>query len=203
MIKNNKCFILFFALLINVKLRSQIVYQETGDLKMLADQKTLCVKYDYSSLMMADGTTEAAFLEKMQNELNEKTPGRGDEFVSRWERCKKEVWEFKFEELFNKYVGKMDLSQSHTDSKYTLIVKTLVVFPGYTSIVGLGGGVESWVTCDFVIVETANPTVILSQSEIKHVRGAAYCGADSPGYCVQEAYAKIAKLFADYIKKNK
>ena len=203
MIKNYKYFILFLALLISVRSKAQLVYQEVGDLKMLAGEKTLCVKYDYSSMMMADESIEPDFLKKMKDELNAKSQGRGDTFVERWNACKKERWELKFEELFNKYEGQIELSQSNTDAKYTLIVKTLVVFPGYTSSIGIGAGVESWITCSFIIIETANPKVILSQSTIKHVRGAAYCGIDSPGYCVQEAYAKIAKAYSDYVKKNK
>lgn len=204
MIKNYKYFILFFALLISAGSKSQIVYQDIGDFKMLSNENELCVKYDYSSMMMADETTEIAFLKKIKDELNGKTPGRGDEYVERWNASKKERWEVKFEELFNKYEGKIELSQLNTDAKYTLIVKTLIVFPGYTSTTGIGSGVEPWITCDFSIVETASPKVILSKSTIKHVRGpVAYCGLDSPGYCVQTSYAKIAKVYADYVKKNK
>src|SRR6218665_2308694 len=102
---------------------AQTIFQETGDLKMLANGGTLLVKYDYSAIEMGDGTTEAAFLKSKQEELNAKRVARGDEFVERWNKSKTERWELKFEELFNKYGGKLQVSQSVTDAKYTLLVK--------------------------------------------------------------------------------
>ncbi len=201
--KNVRGFIFVIVLLFGASSKAQLVYQEMGDLKMLANQKMLMVKYDYSQLMMATEETEEVYLEKKRAELNEKLAGRGDAFVERWNRSKQENWEVKFEELFNKYEKKIHLAQNHTDAEYTLVVKTLVVFPGYSIAGGFGGGLPSHITCDFIIVATNNPGVILSQSKIKHVLGSMACGYDDPGLCVQESFAKIAKVYSDHVKKNK
>lgn len=190
-------------------LSAQIVFpQDGGDgsVKFLKDQKILLVKYDYSATEMGDGTSEAVFLQKKQEELNAKRAARGDEYVERWNRTKKENWEFKFEELFNKYSSKLEMNQSHTEAKYTLVVKSLVTFPGMTTGMGMGG-VPSYVTLEFSFVETAQPEKVLGRFLLKHVQGPANsnCGmfVDAPALCMQEAYAKAAKVFADYVKKNR
>lgn len=200
--KTSNILILFFTLLISVKSNAQLVYQDIGDLKMLGNQTKLMVKYDYSEMMMSEGSTEAVYLEKMRKQLNESVPGKGDEFIASWESYKKEGWPYKFEELWNKYFGKLNLSQSNTDVAYTLTVKTLVVFPGQFSSGGIGA-IPAWITCEFIITETNKPDVILSKSTIKHVQGGAMCSTANSGICVEGAFAKIAKSFVEHIKKNK
>lgn len=185
-----------------MELSAQLVYQDIGDLKMLANQTKLMVKYDYSEMMMSEGLTEPDYLKKMRTQLNESAPGKGDEFVASWESYKKEGWAFKFEELWNKYYGTLNLSQTNTDATYTLTVKTLVVFPGQFSSGGIGA-IPAWITCEFIITETNKPGVILSKSTIKHVQGGAMCSSANSGLCVEGAFAKIAKSFSAHVKKNK
>jgi len=197
-------FSLLFLVSLGNTIAAQTIFQETGDLKMLAAGGTLMVKYDYSTIEMGDGTPEATYLQSKREELNAKRPNRGDEFVERWERNKKERWELKFEELFNKYGGKLQLSQQAKDAQYTLTVKTIVTFPGLSTGAGFGG-VPSYISCEMYITETAKPGIILSKTLVKHVVGPTNCGmfVDDPGLCLQEAYAKMAKVYADHIKKNK
>ncbi len=201
MIKKSAILVLFVALLIGEKSMAQLVYQTEGSVNMLGNQTKLMVKYDYSEMMMSDGSTEPVYLEKIKAELNQAVAGRGDEFLVNWEASKKTGWPFKFEELWNKYYGKLNLSQSNTDAKYTLTVKVTVVFPGQFSSGGIGA-IPAWITCDFIITETNKPSVILSKSTIKHVQGGAMCAAANSGYCVEGSFAKIAKSYTKYIKDN-
>lgn len=199
--KNFFSVVLFFTLFFSQKTSAQLVYQTEGDVKMLANQTKLMVKYDYSEMMMSEGSTEPVYLAKLQTELNQSVPGKGDEFIKSWESYKKEGWPFKFEELFNKYYGKLNLSPNNSNAPYTLTVKVLVVFPGQFSSGGIGA-IPAWITCEFIITETNNPNVPLSKSTIKHVQGGAMCSTAYSGLCVEGAFAKIAKSYTKHIKEN-
>ncbi|MCW3082775.1 MAG: hypothetical protein JWP12_141 [Bacteroidetes bacterium] len=196
-----KTILLLFVCALGKTLAAQTIYQESGDMKMLAGEKKMSVQYDFSSFNMGDDTLEAAYLKSRRDDLNAKGAGRGDNFVERWNNNKTAHWEVKFEDLFNKY-SKMQVQQNATDAKYTMIIKVTTVFPGLLNV-GVMGGASTYISCNVLIVETGHPDKILSNTLMKHVMGA-QCGMlpDDPGLCVQEAFARLGKDLVAYMKKS-
>jgi len=184
-----------------VSASAQKMVQESGDVKMLAGQTKLLVEYDFKDLDMGKEGSESDYLKKKRDDLNAKEAGKGDKFVEGWERNKEDRYEPKFEELFNKEMdGKMNLGTGNKDAKYKLIVKTLTLYPGYN--IGISK-VPSYVSFEFIIVETANPTKELSKIEVRNVQGSQFMGTDyDAGSRLQESYAKAGKMLANYIQKK-
>jgi hypothetical protein len=98
------------------------------------------------------------------------------------------------------FKGKMDVSQNNKDAKYKLIVKTLTLYPGYN--IGISK-IPAYCSYAFIIVETANPSKVLSKTVVRNVQGSQAMGYDfDAGSRLQESYAKAGKMFAGYIKKK-
>ncbi len=173
----------------------------SGDIKVLAGQSNILVTYDFKDLDMGKEGSETDYLKKKKDDLNAKEPGKGDKFVEGWGHNKTERYEPKFEELFNKTGdGKYAISQTNKSAKYTLIVKTLTLYPGYN--IGISK-IPSYVSFAFVIVETANPTKELCRIEVRNVQGTQIMGTDfDAGSRLQESYAKAGKMLANYILKK-
>ena len=180
---------------------AQKISQQSGDVTMLAGQNKLLVQYDFKDLDIGKEGSEDAYLKKKKEDLNAKEPGKGVKFVEGWEKNKTERYEPKFEELFNKELeGKMTLSSSNKDAKYTLIVKTLTLYPGFN--VGVMK-YPAYVSFAFVIVETANAGKELARMELREVQGSQVMGMDfDAGSRLQESYAKAGKILAKYIEKK-
>lgn len=199
--KTTKFVLLGLIACATISANAQKMNLQSGDVKMLAGQSKMLVQYDFKDLDMGKEGSEADYLKKKKADLNAKEAGKGDKFVEGWEKNKTDRYEPKFEELFNKELeGKMTLNASNKDAKYTLIVKTLTLYPGFNA-----GVVKypAYVSFGFIIVETANPGKELAKLELREVQGSQVMGMDfDAGSRLQESYAKAGKMLAKYIEKN-
>jgi hypothetical protein len=175
---------------------------KSGDVSVLAGQKMVNVEYDYSSFGVGKFATEKEYLEKKSAEYNAKEAGKGDSWKQAWVDDRKNRFEPKFEELFNKGLeGKgISLVGGNSGAKYTLIVRTTFVEPGFN--VGVMRK-NATVDFEFDLVETGNKSSKVAQMVVNKVPGAMVFGMDfDTGARLAESYAKAGKVLANYIEKK-
>lgn len=105
---------------------------KSGNLTDLKSQKNIIVLFDYSDMKVGKNLTEEDYVNQKVNERNEKSQGSGESWKSGWINARKDRYQPKFIELFNKRTNKHSLTVSENgDSQYTLIVKTVYTEPGF------------------------------------------------------------------------
>jgi hypothetical protein len=191
-----KLILLFF--LISVAGYSQTVKLVEGDLKALKGEKNIRLEFTYDNMVIGDEKTpEADYKKKKKQELDAKESGRGDKWEKAWVADRKERFEPKFTELFEKYSKK----QVDSNAKYTLIFNTTRTEPGW-----VGVGIvrrNARIDGDAVIVETANRKNVIAKLEVSNAPGAGGMGYDyDTGLRIQEAYAKSGKEIGKLVGKK-
>lgn len=181
---------------------AQRVEVRSGNVDALSGQKTINVEYDYSSFGVGKFATEQEYLDKKAGEYNAKEAGKGDSWKKTWVDDRKDKYELKFEELLNKGLADKGIMAVHGNSaaKYTLIVRTKFVEPGFNV-----GVVRKNATVDFVIdlVESANKSGKVAEIALSKVPGGQFGGYDfETGVRIAESYAKAGKTLAAFIEKQ-
>lgn len=180
---------------------AQKVMVESGAMPSLAGQTSLNLVYDYSEMEMGKYGSEADYTKKKVEDLNKKSPGKGDKWLEGWNGNKENRYHPKFEELLNKGLNKKgcNASQSNKSAKYTLRVKTITLFPGWN--IGVSK-LPAYCTYRFELVETAAPDKVICAIRINNVQGSQAMGYDfDEGSRVAESYAKAGKIMAKYLSK--
>jgi hypothetical protein len=180
----------------------QKVNLESGDVAVLAGQKTVNIEYDYSSFGVGKFATEQEYLEKKAAEYNAKEPGKGDSWKKAWAEDRKSRYEPKFEELLNKGLEGTGLNAVHgrPDALYTFVVHTKFVEPGFNV-----GVMRKNATVDFEIdlVESASKSKNIAKISMAKVPGGQFGGYDfDTGVRIAESYAKAGKSLAAFLDKK-
>lgn len=179
------------------------VILKSGDVKAIKSEKKIKVEYDYSNMKVGAFNSESEFVDKKVKEYNDKEKGKGDKWKDGWVGARKERYQPKFQELYNKGGQKIgqSIDESASGTKYTLIVKTTFVEPGFN--IGLAKK-PAFVNFEFVYVETANPSTVVCELYLNNVIGSQGMGFDyDVGSRVAESYAKGGKMLMAYIIKGK
>jgi len=180
---------------------SQKIKIEDGDLSFLKGVTELNVVYDYSNMEVGKFKTEEAYIDKKVSEKNKKEAGTGDKWLESWNGSRERVYQPKFETLFNKVLAKknMTIAEGRTDAKYTLIVKTVFIEPGYN--IGISKK-PSFVSFEYIFIETGTENVLCTMVQFK-VPGAQAAGMDyDTSTRISESYAKAGKMLAGFIYKK-
>lgn len=180
---------------------AQKVVSTSGDLSFLKGQTELNVVYDYSTLEVGNFPSEQSYKDKKIADYNKKEAGRGEKWSESWDRDKTVRYPEKFEELINKGLSKngIHVAQNNEAAKYTLIVKTRFIEPGYN--VGVSSMPAS-VNLDYIFVEKDNTATVLANLSQRRIPGAQAMGFDyDTGTRISEGYAKGGKMLAAYIAK--
>lgn len=179
---------------------AQRVDLRSGDVDVLAGQKTVNVQYDYSEFGVGKFATEKEYLDKKSAEYNAKEAGKGDEWKKAWVADRQNKYEPKFEELFNKGLEDKGLKVSQgNDTKYTFIVHTTYLEPGYN--VGVMRK-NAYLNYKIDLVETAGKKN-MAEMVLTNVPGGQFGGFDfDSGTRISESYAKAGKVLAAFIDKK-
>ena len=131
----------------------------------------------------------------------EKSKGSGEIFKRGWFRDREERYEPKFIESFNKRFKNGEVSVSKdNNATYIIKVHTQKLYAGYN--VGVWRH-NAEISAEITVYAKENPEKILLKGFYKDVQGKGAMGNDyESGYRISECYAKLAKEFAYYIKKN-
>jgi hypothetical protein len=195
-------FIILFCLIALVSTGyGQKIKLESGSLSPLKGQKSVSIQYSYEGLLVGK-MSESDYIKKKVTDYNADEPGRGDTWKEAWKNDRKTRFQPKFEELFNKYLEEVGMTakESASDAIYTIVVKTTMIEPGWN--VGVMRS-PAFINVDIDVVETSNPSNVVSSVSVLKSPGADVMGYDFDcGVRISEAYAKLGKAFAKFIIKN-
>ncbi len=173
-----------------------------GDIKNLKDISAYNLEFDYSNVTIPKFDAEEEYVSKKVTEMNADEAGTGDRFKKAWYADRKEKYEPKFIESFNKRFDNGEVKVDYNlDAAYTIKVTTTFIERGYN--VGVwrkDASIEATIT----VYKKDNPSEIIWSADFTKVPGAGAMGYDfEAGLRISEAYAKLAKEFAAKINKVK
>jgi hypothetical protein len=175
-----------------------------GDFSFLKDQKEVNVEFDYSKLtLMKENKSEAEYVEDRAKDLNEKNKNVGDIWAKKWKASKELIWNPKFLELVNVVLSKKDKDVSFqeglTAAKYTLIVKSIWIYPGWDVMMMKQ---PAKVTTVLKFVETGNLSNVLLEITSENAPGDQWGSNFSNETRIGEGYAKTGKSLAQMLLKK-
>lgn len=137
----------------------------TGNLIFLKDQTEVNVEVKFENvLFMKENITEAQYLENRKKQVME-NPKRGEEawtkWIGQWEIYKREYVDY-FAKGLNKTYKDISFKKDPS-AKYTLLVETAWVFPGWHA--GLTA-MTAEITGKIKLIETNNPSKVLVEVEL-------------------------------------
>jgi len=192
------------TILISTLLNAQDMNIVKGDFNFLKGEKEINVEFDFSNVtLMKEEKSEAQYVEERTKELNEKNKGVGDVWKKKWASSKELIWIPKFLELVNIVLSKekkdLTFNKEVTTAKYTLIVETVWLYPGWDAGVMKQA---AKVTTLLKFVETANKSNVLLEITSKEAPGDQWGNNYSNENRICEGYAKTGKSLAKMIIKK-
>jgi hypothetical protein len=168
----------------------------------LKGQTTLNLKYTYDGLVVGKDGPEADYLSRKKADISKKDPAKAEAFEKGWYNARPSNYYPKFETLLNKGLEKVGITagQNQNNAKYTMVVNTTFIEPGFNV-----GVMKKPASCNFdiKIVETANPSNVISQTFVNNVPGSQYGGYDFDATTrIAECYAKAAKMVSKTMAKG-
>ncbi|WP_428230656.1 hypothetical protein [Flavobacterium sp.] len=191
------------AFLISGTLFAQDMNVVKGNFDFLKDQKEINTEFDYSNFtMMKENKPEAQYVEEHKADLDKKAKGNGNLWEKRWVVAKEQIWTPKFLEIGNIVLSKAgkDLNfQEGLKTPYTLIVKTVWLYPGWDAGIMKQ---PAKVTTNLKFVETANKSNVLLEITSEESPGDQWGSNFSNETRIGEGYAKTAKSLSKMIIKK-
>lgn len=192
------------VLFVSCTMMSQDMKVVRGDFGFLKDQKDINVEFDYSKMtLMKENKSEAQYVEDRTKELNEKSKGIGDIWKKKWNPSKELIWNPKFLELVNivllKENKEVSFQEDLTTAKYTLIVETVWIYPGWDAAIMKQ---PAKVTTNLKFVETANKSNVLLEISSENAPGDQYGNNFSNESRIGEGFAKTGKSLAKMLLKK-
>jgi len=174
-----------------------------GGFDFLNGQKEINVEFVYDNMqLLKKNLSEEQYVEEHAAEMEEKSPGKGETWKKSWAAARELIWQPKFLELMNRYFYEdhgMAFKEGLSDAKYTLIVETVWLYPGWDAGVMKQ---PAKVTTNLKFVETANRDTILAEVTSQNAPGDQWGSSFSNEDRLGEGYAKTGKSFARLIRKK-
>ena len=187
---------LLFAMAIATGISAQRIKLVEGDLSALKNEEDINTEFTYDNMRVGKYDKEAEYVSDKTESLNKKEPGRGDTWAKAWVNDRKDRFEPKFTELFEKS-SKMGTSKN---AKYTLIFKTLTTEPGFN--IGITRK-NAEINAEVLVVETANRNKVIAKATVQKAVGRTFGGYDfDTGERLSEAYADAGKALGKFVKSK-
>jgi len=192
------------VLFISSMISAQDMKVVRGDFSFLKDQKEINVEFDHSKMtLMKEKKTEAQYVDDRAKELNEKNKGVGDFWKKKWNSSKELIWNPKFLELINVVLSKegkaVSFQEGLSAAKYTLIVETVWIYPGWDAGIMKQPAKVSTI---LKFVETNNKSNVLLEISSENAPGDQYGNNFSNESRIGEGFAKTAKSLAKMLSKK-
>ena len=172
-----------------------------GSIKNLKGIAEYDLVFDYENVQIPKYDSEEDFLKDKMEKREEKEVGTGEKFKKSWFADREDKYEPKFIESFNKRFddGQVKVGKNN-GAEYTMKIHTTMMWAGYNvGVVRKNSKVEAVVS----VYKTDNPSEVLWSASYTKVEGKGAMGYDfDSGYRISEAYSKLAKIIAVYIKKK-
>lgn len=183
-------------------LMAQRLKLESGSPVFLKGETTLNLEYAYDGLKVGK-EAEQAYIDKKVADYNKKEAGTGDKWLAGWKSDRERRFQPKFEELLNKQFTEKKLALNagkHPEAKYTMVLKTTVLEPGFNVAVMRKPAEVSAVAEFFDTKDRSKPLAVIS---ILNAPGRDAMGYDfDVGYRLQEGYAKTGKELGSFLVKK-
>jgi hypothetical protein len=188
---------LFLLALVPVK--ADDIKLESGNLGFLKGVPSVCVKYVYDGLMV-DKTNEADFIKFQVADANKGGPGKADEWLGHWNNDRDRRYQPLFEERLNKVLNhrKIEFGIAKNEAKYTMILKTLVIVPGWAGwgLIHKASEIDAVAT----FVESGRTNDVLAVISLKHEPGN---GFDYNVFGrIADAYGNCGKQLGHFLDKK-
>ena len=193
--KSIKPLVVLLAITISLGTNAQRVKLVEGDLSALKSEQKINAEFTYDNMKVGKFDKEEDYVADKTKSYNKKEPGKGDTWAKAWVDDRKEKFEPKFMEFFEKSSG-MTITK---DSKYTMIFKTLTTEPGFNAgVVRKNAEINSEVW----IVETANKDKVVAKVAVQKAMGGYYGLNDfDTGERLSEAYANAGRAVGRFVKE--
>lgn len=186
-------FLLAGALFVSSQVKSQDLVK--GNLSFLKGSTGVNVVFNYDGVTVGKEGKEENYLKRKRDEKNNKEAGSGDTWVENWNADKEKSYKPRFIKLLSKYT-EWQLSEE-TKEKYTMVVHTTFIEPGYN--VGVSSGAAK-INLEISIYDASNMNKVLCKITMEDVKGGK--GQFDTASRVGEAYAKAGKELGKFIEKN-
>lgn len=197
-----KCLTLILILFTAV-IYSQKLKVKDGNFDFFSGQEEINVEFIYDNMtLLKKNISNDQYVKEHSTELEEKTKGKGKSWEKSWYASREIIYAPKFLELMNRYLHENEdlyFGEELTDTKYTLIVETVWVYPGWNAAVMRQ---PAKVSTLLKFVETANKDNVLLEISSKDAPGNRYGGTFSNEDRLGEGYAKTGKSVAKLILKK-
>ena len=194
--KNTKQFMMAaLIILFAFAVHAQKYTEGDKELTFLKGEKVINLEYNYDNLKVGK-KPEAEYKKEKIDDFNKKQPGKGERWAEKWVNNRAAVYEPMFEELLNKILFKaktnVTAAKNQTTAKYTLIVHTTMIEPGFNAVVMK---VDPSCNFEFSWIENATKKV-MAKGEMNRVAGHVMFDNDwefDPSNRIKECYAKAGK----------
>jgi hypothetical protein len=198
-----KLFLNFLCLVLPLLVRAQfntqiqqtdphiVLSPETSGLDFLREDSILNVVYNYDNLYVGR-ITEQEYLERRVKDESD------HQWFVRWIGNRPLLFQPAFEGTLNKRLKKKKVKffvrQKKANAKYTMVVKTKSIEPGFWAYkVSESSDVE----IDFIFFKSSDPDKVIAMVHGKNFRGFSV----EPGTRIANAYARAGWLLGDYLKE--
>jgi hypothetical protein len=199
---------LFFAtLILGVLLLTSgcsLVKFKSGDetRSFLEGVDKVLVKLDFSATRVGKFATEAEYIEKRVSETEEKEPGKGEEWRTKWEEQKESVFAHQFTKLINEYTLEkkgIEFATNLNDAPIVMVVGVMFLEPGYN--IGISRR-NAEVSLRVEMFKATDMNTPLAVYELNRVQGQGAMGFDfDAGYRMGQAFALSGKALGKYFSK--
>ena len=192
-----------FLVLFTAILYSQKIKLKQGGFDFIKGQKEINVEFVYDNMkLLKKNLTNDEYVKEHSAKLEEETKGKGKSWEKSWYASRELIYAPKFLELMNRYFHEdhgIYFGEELSDAKYTLIVETVWVYPGWDAGIMKQ---HAKVTTLLKFMETANRDNVLSEVTSENAPGDQWGSSFDNEDRIGEGYAKTGKSFAKYILKK-
>lgn len=177
---------------------AQSIVMTSGSIDFIKDQKVIDFFFSYEEMLVGK-LTEQEYVDKKTSEYNKKEDGKGEEWKAAWYGDRKERFEPKFLELFDKYMNEVGIAAGTEGAKYRIEINTDFTEPGWNvGVMRQNASVD--LSCKVKDIETGEQVASI---RIRNASANNFWGTDfTSGYRVQETYAKAGRELAKFLIKK-
>lgn len=177
---------------------AQSIVMTSGSIDFIKDQKVIDFSFSYEEMLVGK-LTEQEYVDKKTSEYNKKEDGKGEQWKAAWYGDRKERFEPKFLELFDKYMNEVGVAAGTEGAKYRIEINTDFTEPGWNvGVMRQNASVD--LSCKVKDIETGEQVASI---RIRNASANNFWGTDfTSGYRVQETYAKAGRELAKFLIKK-
>ncbi len=184
-------------------IHSQKMKVVKGGFDFIKGQKEINVEFVYNNMkILKKNLTNDQYVKERYADLESKGRGKGKAWKKSWVASREIIYAPKFLELMNRYLYEkkgISFEEDLPEAKYTLIVETVWIYPGWNAAVMRQ---PAKVSTLLKFVETANRDNVLLEITSTKAPGNRFGGTFSNEDRLGEGYAKTGKTLAKLMMKK-